>query len=258
MRPRHCFILGSEDMFSIFHKLLGKRTDGKPFCSAVVVAAGLSQRMSGQNKLFALLHDKPILAYTLDVIDKCESINEIILVTKASDISNAMELCNDFGIQKVSKIICGGDTRTESAWLGVNATSFKAKLIAIHDGARPFVTQDIIDSTIAAANTYNAAAPAFKLSSTIKKAEKNIVIETVDRENLYEIQTPQVFDADIIKCALKNAMEKNLQITDDCMALEALGLTVRLTEGSKENIKLTTPDDLSFAEAILNNRRSHI
>ena len=235
----------------IIRKKIGRN---KFYCSFVVAAAGTSQRMSGQNKLFAQVGGKPILAHTLTALQKIEEIDEIIVVTRAEDIAAVAELCEDFAIDKATKVICGGDTRLESALSGVYEVSPRASLIGIHDGARPFVPEDVVKKAIEAAKECSAAAPAVPVAYTVKYAEKGLVQKTVDRENLFEIQTPQVFSAEIIKAALKNAVTNNLPVTDDCMAVEAIGFPVKLTQGSTENIKLTTPVDIVFAEAIFQMR----
>ena len=231
-------------------KSLRKKTAGS-YCSAVIAAAGSSNRMNGVNKLFIELLDKPVLAHVLLAFEQCEKINEIVIVTKESDTIKISEIIDNYDISKVSKLIYGGETRLQSVLNGVLAVSEKAKLIAIHDAARPCINQTTIIKTIDAAIQLHAASPAVKVTSTIKKVEKNTVIETVDRSNLYEFQTPQIFDADLIKAALTNAVVKSLEITDDCSAVEAIGGTVYMTEGSYHNIKLTTKDDILIAESIL-------
>jgi 2-C-methyl-D-erythritol 4-phosphate cytidylyltransferase len=222
-------------------------------CSAVIVAAGSSQRM-GQDKQFLEIHGKPALLYSLEVFNNCRFIDEIIVVTRADCIERVQAICVEHSIGKVMKIMAGGETRVESVMNGVFAASKKSGLIAVHDGARPCVTEDIIVNTINAVNakkSCHAAAPAVPVSSTIKRAQQGIVAETVDRENLYEIQTPQVFTAEIIKAALTNAKDKGIDITDDCMAAERIGIPVHLVESTRGNIKLTTREDVLIAETIL-------
>ena len=192
------------------------------------------------------------MAYSLETFEHCGLIGEIIVVTRDECIERVREICAEYGISKVVEIVSGGLARTDSVMNGVFATTGKQRLIAIHDGARPCVTEGIIENAISAlTKTIHAAAPAVSVSSTIKKAQKRMVVETVDRENLFEIQTPQVFTAEIIKGALTNAKNKAISVTDDCMAVEQLGVPVRLTEGSRNNIKITTHEDIIIAEAIL-------
>lgn len=236
-------------------KILGRRSEGTDaLCSVVVPAAGSSRRMAGVNKLFEELGGMPVLARTLRALDACGKVGEIIVVTREEDIVAVYDLCRTYGVQKVTDIVVGGSTRMESVYIGVGQASADSSLIAVHDGARPLVTEDVISRAIDAAAVHTAAAPAVKVTSTVKRAVNHIVTETVDRETLFEIQTPQVFNADLLKAALQNAMDRGLTVTDDCMAVEAIGASVYLSEGSYENIKITTPTDLRIAEAILAER----
>ncbi len=238
-------------------KLIEKKTKkDEAVCSAVVAAAGSSARMKGTNKLLADIDGMPVLVHTLTALNRCRKISEIIVVTREADLSTVAAMCSTYNISKLTKIVIGGKTRLESVYNGVMQVSPKAKLIAVHDGARPFVTEEIVSETVEAAMKFNAAAPAVPVTSTIKLAEKGFVKRTIDRECLYEIQTPQIFTAELLKGALQNAVDKALYITDDCMAVEAIGGRVKLTEGSRENIKLTTAVDLEYAEAILSARRN--
>lgn len=237
-------------------KLLGKSDSrSKAFCTAVVAAAGSSTRMDGQNKLFIEIGGKPVLAHTLSALEACRRIGEIIVVTRAEDIQRVALLCENNGLAKVTKIISGGATRQESVYKGVLQVSKRAELIAVHDGARPFVTETIVALAVDAAKKYAAAAPAIPVTSTIKLAKDGLVEKTIDREALFEVQTPQVFSTELLKAALSNAIDKALYITDECMAVEALGCPVRLTAGARDNIKLTTAMDIVIAQAIYDARR---
>ena len=221
-----------------------------PFCSVVIAAAGASKRMGGEDKLFFEINGAPVLAHTLSKFQDCGYIEEIIVVTREDCFERVGDICKQF--DKASKIIVGGQSRLASVINGVYEVSKKAKLIAIHDGARPCIDIGIIERTIEAAARHNAAAPAVPVSSTLKRVKRNIVMDTVDRDDLYEIQTPQVFNADLIKAALTNANRKSIDVTDDCKAVEMIGATVHITEGSRRNIKLTTKEDIVLAEATLN------
>lgn len=235
-------------------KLLFKKSDKveKETCVAVVPAAGTASRMDGLDKLFLEINDVPIIVHTLEALSQCPDIDEIIVTTREDCIVTVAQLCKDYGITKVSKIIKGGDSRLESVLLGVRETDKSVKLIAIHDAARPFVTQRVISDTIKAARKYSAAAPAVPVKDTIKTAENGIVSKTLDRRTLFAVQTPQIFDRDLILSALSHAKEEKLVITDDCSAVEAVGMRIVLTDGDYQNIKITTPDDLVFAHAIFN------
>lgn len=220
------------------------------FCTVVVVAAGNSARM-GEDKLFLTLRDKPVLAWTLEALNGCAAVDEIILVTRADCLDAAAALKQEYALVKLSKVVLGGETRTQSALAGVCEASSKAKIICIHDGARPFVSRDVIEDAVHQAVLHHAAAPAVEVKDTLKYAADHMVTETLNREALFAVQTPQAFDADIIKAALTKAVKDGKSYTDDCAAVEALGVTVRLSLGREENIKLTTPEDLAHAEAIL-------
>lgn len=224
------------------------------FCSAVIVAAGSSKRMGSEDKLFVEICGAPVLAHTLMSFQKAEGVDEIIVVAREDCLERVGGICRAFGIGKAAKIMVGGDTRLDSAISGAFAASGKAKLIAIHDGARPCVSADVIESAIGAAGKRHAAAPGLAVSSTLKRAKDGIIAETVDREGLFEIQTPQVFAAEIIRAALTNARKKGVAVTDDCRAAELIGAPVHMTEGSRSNIKITTREDLVVAEAILRSR----
>lgn len=238
-------------------KLFKSKVAGKVYCTAIVAAAGSSTRMAGQDKLFIEIGGKPVLMHTLSVLNACDSIQEIIVVTRSETLENVAKLCADECVTKVSKIIVGGKTRLESVWKGVLEASPKANLIAVHDGARPFVTDNIVTSVVKAAVKSHAAAPAVPVTSTLKQAKNGFVVKTIDRDSVFEVQTPQVFTTELIKGALQNAVNKSLYITDECMAVEALGCPVKLTTGSRDNIKLTTSMDIAFAEAIYDRRSSH-
>lgn len=227
-----------------------------PRCAAVIVAAGSANRMQGTDKILADLCGKPAIFYTISAFQQCEKIQEIIVVTRENLIETISDLCRTEQLFKVKKIVPGGDCRPKSVSLGMDQVSKHTDLVAIHDGARPLVTLEVIERTIRAAESFHAAAPAVPVKDTIKKAENHIVVETPERRKLFAIQTPQVFDYDLLRGALQQAMEKDIQITDDCSAVEALGMSVYLTEGQDENIKITTPIDLLLAEAILKRRET--
>jgi len=222
-------------------------------CSAVVVAAGSSVRM-GEDKLFIDLCGKPVLARTLEALNVCACVNEIIVVVRADCLEKVSALCVEYGISKVSKVVCGGKNRNESALSGLSEIRKDAKIAIIHDGARPFVTEEIVRATVHAAALYKCAAPAIPVTDTIKTASEGCVTGTLDRSVLVAMQTPQAFLPDLIKTALTKAVRDNISYTDDCAAVEALGAVIHLTEGSPENIKITRPLDVKLAEAIMQGR----
>lgn len=235
---------------------LFREKEKQAHCSAVIVAAGSSQRM-GSDKLTADLCGVPVLVRTLRVFDASPYVDEILVVTRADRIEEIAALCKDHGIGKVSKVLAGGATRVESALVGVSEVQPKASLIAIHDGARPLVSADVIERTVCAAKEHYAAVPVIPSTDTLKVVDgKGFVTGTVDRASTFRVQTPQVFRADFIKGALTKAMEKNLPLTDDCSAIEMMGVKAAAVPGDEDNIKLTTPRDMILAEAILKAREA--
>jgi 2-C-methyl-D-erythritol 4-phosphate cytidylyltransferase len=176
------------------------------------------------------------------------------VVTREDLIVEVSRVLHEAGLDKVTQVVVGGETRTVSVMIGLDCVSKKTKLAAIHDGARPFVTTDLIERTVRAAAESGAAAPAVPVKDTIKVAHQGIVTETPDRSTLFAVQTPQVFDFDLLRGAMVKAEADGLTATDDCAIVEHLGMSVRLTEGDEENIKLTTPLDLALAQAIAEGR----
>lgn len=235
-----------------------RKKEETPHCSAVIVAAGSSQRM-GSDKLLHNLGIMPVLARTLLAFQDCDLVDEIVVVTRMEKIMEVAGLCKKYRIEKASKVISGGATRMESALAGVSEVKSQAKLIAIHDGARPLVSVELIERTIRAAAQYKAAVPAVKSVDSLKLVDdKDTVTGSVDREQVLRVQTPQVFEADLIKGALSYAAEKKLPLTDDCSAAELMGIKAHVVPGEEDNIKLTTPRDMLFAAAILKDRGEYL
>ena len=219
------------------------------YCGAVIVAAGTASRMGGIDKVMAELNGEPMIVRTVRAFQNCDAIREIVIVTRQDLIMRITDLCA--GFSKVKTVVVGGTDRAESVHNGLNALSSKVKLVAVQDGARPLVTWNLIDRVIRAANSYGAAAPAIPVKDTIKVVTGGIVKETPDRATLQAVQTPQVFDFDLLRGALKKAREDGAQVTDDCSAVERLGMSVKIVEGDERNIKVTTPMDLKIAELLL-------
>lgn len=238
----------------MFLKKLVSKKAKKPFVSAVIVAAGLSSRMGGEDKLLINICGIPSIIHTLLAFEKCSAIDEIILVCSESNIDRLIQLCIEYGINKLSKAIKGANTRSGSVFNGISEVSKACSYVAIHDGARPLITDEIIKSTIKLAVSYKAAAPAVYCKDTIKVVGSSFIENTIDRNLIMAIQTPQVFELDIIRIALSNAIKNNLSITDDCAAYEAIGGKIAVSKGSYENVKLTTPADVLLAEAIMSRR----
>ena len=219
------------------------------YCGAVIVAAGNASRMGGIDKVMAELAGEPMILRTVRTFQQCDAIKEIVIVTRPDLIAPITNLCRD--LDKVRMVVAGGASRQESVGLGLNSFSDKVKMVAIHDGARPLISLEVIDRTVRAAHSYSAAAPAVPVKDTIKVVRGGVVDHTPDRAALQAVQTPQVFDLDLIRGALKKAALEGSAVTDDCSAVELMGMSVKIVEGDERNIKVTTPMDLKIAEMLL-------
>lgn len=218
-------------------------------CGAVIVAAGTASRMGGIDKVMAELAGEPMILRTVRAFQNSEVISEIVIVTREDLVLPISHLCSE--MDKVKIVVTGGKTRQESVKLGLNALTEKNGLAAVHDGARPLITQQVIDRTVRAAHSYGAAAPAVPVKDTIKIVKGGMVESTPDRSTLQAIQTPQVFDFAILRSALQKAEDTGAAVTDDCSAVELMGMSVKIVEGDERNLKVTTPMDLKIAEMLL-------
>ena len=218
-------------------------------CGAVIVAAGSASRMGGIDKVMAPLKGEPMILHTVRAFQECDAIAEIVVVTRPDLILPITKLTNAF--DKVTAVVSGGASRQESVALGMNALSDKCELAAIQDGARPLVTWQLIDRVVRAAHSHHAAIPVIPVKDTIKVCNSALVVSTPDRSTLRAVQTPQVFDYDLLRGALKQAEIDGAEVTDDCSAVERLGMSVRTVEGDERNLKVTTPIDLKFAEMLM-------
>ena len=219
---------------------------------AVIVAAGSGKRMNADtNKQFIMLDGIPILAHTLRQFQSSESIDEIIIVTRSEDIITVADIVREFGITKAKNIIPGGKERSDSVMCGLSLVDDE-KIVAIHDGARPFISTDKIDELVSLAPRYGAVSVGVVPKDTVKMVdEASRITHTPDRSMLRLIQTPQVFSAGLIKKAYSNAEKDGFKGTDDCSVAEYAQIPVQLIDGDYTNIKITTPEDLPLAEAIL-------
>lgn len=219
-------------------------------CSVVMLAAGSSRRM-GEDKIMKEIGGVPVVVRSLRAFDAIEEVKEIIVVTREDLVPEIAGLCKSFGIEKVKKIVRGGESRVYSARLGTLDADGNTQLIAIHDAARPFVSATVIREAIEKAAATGAAAPALPVKDTIKVAKNGLTEGALDRSTLFAVQTPQVFENSLIRAALQKAIDDHAEVTDDCSAVERLGMKVSLTAGDERNFKLTTPMDLIVAEAML-------
>lgn len=237
---------------SFWNKVQKVQDQTLPRCTVIVPAAGSSRRMGGGNKLMMDLCGIPVLQRTLMAIDSAALADEIIVAAREEDMLEIADLCHKAGLHKPIRVVQGGDTRTASVLAAAMECRADTELIAVHDGARPLVRPQQIDDLIRLGAKTNAVAPALPVTDTIKVADDGgKVVSTPDRDTLYAVQTPQVFQANILRAALQSALNDGVTATDDCAAVERLGKEVYLTPGDPENIKITTPFDLIIGEAIL-------
>ena len=224
--------------------------------TVIIVAAGSSQRM-GFDKLLALLGDRPVLAHTIDAFERTESVNEIILMARPERVSEFEELVRQNVFRKVRHVISGGERRQDSVRAGLERVSAETTFIAVHDAARPLVTPEQIERVFALARAHGGAALAEPITSTLKRADENrVVTGGVPRENLYTMQTPQIFARDLLDRAYAAVAANKLSVTDEVSAVEHLGEKVVLLPNEEWNIKITYPRDLLLAQAALARRSS--
>lgn len=245
-------------MFKFISKIVGKVKGVKRGkISAIILCAGGSTRFSEgrESKQFATVRGIPVILRTILTFEKTESISEIILVARKEDIEDLKSLVCVNGIKKVSCIVVGGSTRQESAQKGFKHVSEKSTFVAIHDGARCMVTPEIIETVISEAERYMAATAASRVTDTVKISDDNgFIKKTIKRDNVWNVQTPQVFEKKLYTTAIYNAKQKGIEATDDCMLVENIDFKIKLVETGKENIKITVKDDILLAENILTAR----
>ncbi len=222
--------------------------------TAVILAAGCGKRIgAGINKLLLEISGKSILSYTINFFDKNPFVDSIVLVCAENEMSFAKKLAENEITEKTFCIVKGGSERRDSSYLGIKAA--KDGIVMIHDGARPFCDNRIIEETLKGTVEFGASAPGILVTDTVKRTENGFIKETVERESLVRIQTPQVFFKEDILKAHEKALELGIQVTDDCMLFEMLGKKVKVVEGSEENIKITTRSDLSRAKELIRNKK---
>lgn len=220
--------------------------------TAVVAAAGSGSRMnSEQNKQFLMIGAYPLLAVTLLKLSFSDYIDEIIIAARECDIVTVMNLINEFGIKKISHIIPGGDTRQQSVFNALKEAEDDS-LALIHDGARPFFSEDLLLELTKAALKYGAAAPGIKPKDTISQIDgKGFFVNAEERSSLRALQTPQVFKTSLIKSAHEKAKAEGLEFTDDCSLFAHYGGKVFITDGEENNIKITVPEDIPIAGMLM-------
>lgn len=217
----------------------------------IIVAAGSSTRMKGINKQFMHVLGVPVIARTLMAFERCADISKIILVTSSDSIPDMQLICEKYMINKITDIIAGGDNRHQSVMKGIERLDKNDLKVLIHDGARPFIDTATISAVACALENFDAALCVSKINDTVKKVtEDGSVLSTVDRSMLYAAQTPQGVDVGKYKNAC-NSLANVEELTDDASVMEAAGYSVKAVIGSGRNIKITTPDDIAIAEALV-------
>jgi 2-C-methyl-D-erythritol 4-phosphate cytidylyltransferase len=222
--------------------------------NAVIVSAGKGHRfMDGKKKQFLPLAGKPILARTLDPFENCPLINAILLVVGQEDMDYCLkEIVEKYRYRKISRIVPGGKYRQESVKNGIDAIPEDVEIVVIHDAVRPFVTQGMIEESVRSAMRFQAVVLGMPVKETIKTVHPDgTVLKTLDRNSLWQIQTPQAFQTRLIRDALRKATEDGFQGTDDASLVERMGIEVHVLPGSYANIKITTPEDLMLATLLL-------
>lgn len=229
----------------------------KNYCTAIVLAAGKGKRMGTKiHKQYLSLGGYPLIYYSLRAFASSPLIDEIILVAaEGEEIYCKKEIVEKYNIEKVSRVVAGGKERYHSVWNGLQLV--EKGYVFVHDGARPFVDEGIIERAYEAVTESRACVVGMPVKDTVKLSDENgYVKETPERSRMWTVQTPQVFDTELLKKAFQLLMStRHIQVTDDAMVVEQmLGHPIKLVQGSYENIKITTPEDLEVAELFLNRR----
>ncbi|MGI8735600.1 MAG: 2-C-methyl-D-erythritol 4-phosphate cytidylyltransferase [Pyrinomonadaceae bacterium] len=220
---------------------------------AIIAAAGQGKRMGSKRaKQFLELAGTPVIIHTLKAFEKCDAIQEIILVLPETDVAGFSSLANEYELRKLRGVVPGGATRAASVLRGLEALDPAAvDIVAVHDGSRPFVTPDEIAQTVAAAELDGAAILVAAEVDTVKEVRHGAVVKTMPRESLRRALTPQCFRYPLLRMAFRKVDELDTALTDESSLVERLGVKVTIVEGSSRNIKITHPEDLVIAEAMM-------
>ena len=232
-----------------------KKKEETPFVTVVIAAAGASRRMGGENKQLILLDGIPVLGRTLLAFQQSPYIREIILAAAEEHMAEYAALGRQLKIDKLTRVIRGGESRLESVYRAACEAAAECEYLAVHDGARPLVSQQVIENVCKAAFLYSAAGAGIPVTDTIKRIDREgRALATVERESLRAMQTPQMAEKPLLLAALQSALEAGAETTDELAALERMGMRPVIVPGDRENIKLTTPTDVLVANAILAGR----
>lgn len=222
---------------------------------AIILSAGSGTRMGNRKKTYLKILGAPVLVHAIMPFESSRLVDDIILVVSAGDEERCLkDIVIKYGLKKIRAIVTGGAERQHSVANGIKAIAASASIIAVHDGARPLVTRRIVEETIIAAKLHGCAIAAVPVKDTIKSVKNMTVVKTLPRETLFIVQTPQAFKASILKAAHEAAIRKKTITTDESSLVELIGKKVRIVEGSYENLKITTSEDLHVAEEILRAR----
>jgi 2-C-methyl-D-erythritol 4-phosphate cytidylyltransferase len=224
----------------------------KFFTSAIIVAGGSGKRFNSQiPKQFLELKGKPILAYSIEKMEKCNSIDEILIAVPRQFTDFTRNMISRYKFKKIFQIISGGSARQASVYNGLQKVNKKCNLVLVHDGVRPLIESKQIEQVIKLAQKSKAAILALPVKETVKLVDKNTIVKTEDRKKFYLAQTPQAFEKTLLSKAFERAKKANFVGTDCSSLVERLGVKVRILEGSEKNIKITTAEDLGLAEKLI-------
>lgn len=224
----------------------------------VIAAAGTGSRMGSRiNKQYLLLNNRPVLAYSLDVFEQYEAVDEIIIVAKSSEISYCeQEIVSKYNYRKVSRVVAGGSERQDSVWAGLSHLSDQTAFVAVHDGARPLLSLDLLQALYQEARRWGAAIPGVMARDTLKMIDRDSFVgQTLDRTSIVAVQTPQIFQFHELKKAYQEAFYDDFRATDDASLFERYIGRVKVVAGQYDNLKITTPEDIIIAEGLLKARR---
>ena len=225
------------------------------YVTAVIAAGGSSARMQGQNKLLINIGDISVIAHSLLAFEHCDVISEIIISAHESHLETYAEIAAQYNIKKLTKVVKGGKTRLESVYNAVIQASKQADYILVHDAARPLISDSDIKTVVDDTIRHHCAAASVKVTDTVKKVSERLAVSTVDRTDLYTVQTPQGADRDLLLAALQKAVTSaDESVTDECSALEKIGVKPYMSDCSSCNIKITYPCDVFIANAIYDRR----
>ena len=221
--------------------------------TAILLAAGKSSRMGANvDKAFLSLVDKPVVAWSLLAFERCTDIDSIVLVVRKDQLLASKAVVKMFGISKAAKIVAGGAKRQESVAAGLEACDLDTRYVVVHDAARPLVTPEVISEVVKNVKRFPAVTVGYPMADTVKRCDKgSTVSETIPRDKLWAVQTPQAFNAQLIKRAYAEVEKRKVEVTDDASAVELLGEPVKIYETDLPNLKITTVEDLQLAAAVV-------